>query len=350
MDLDLINAMKIGALKVGEYLNEESIERVLGDGMMYYRSRESKNLKSDDYLGYEKLLVEDTTENLYRLIATNQVFFAKAISNKELKKPENVKGFSQNMKKIYESLLDFETNVDTAVKMGLDYQYILFRDENVRKDFKDFMRFLKEIMPFFDKAPEIERVCKKNRYVSDEFFAVIPELNKGVRETLVSGLQYIGDWSEFGSAFQDAYMTIMNHFDSNSKYIDSQKLVYETAQAVQKAQMEERKQNAKAPEMSEVEKERRLWIQKANDLYDELCLDFMRDLEKQYSTSTKDMYDYFVNVKFKKFVERFHMPLDKGVSVGQAKEACGQIQNLMDYISKISENAYTIGVYDVKEK
>ena len=86
MDLDLINAMKIGALKVGEYLNEESIERVLGDGMMYYRSRESKKLKSDDYLGYEKLLVEDTTENLYRLIATNQVFFAKAISNKELKK------------------------------------------------------------------------------------------------------------------------------------------------------------------------------------------------------------------------------------------------------------------------
>ena len=92
-----------------------------------------------------------------------------------------------------------------------------------------------------------------------------------------------------------------------------------------------------------------MWIKKANDLYDELCLDFMRDLEKQYSASTKDMYETFVNVKFKKFVERFSMPLDGSVSVGQAKEAYSQIMNLMDYISKISENAYTISVYSEKQ-
>ena len=348
MDLDLINAMRIGALKVNEYLNRESMERVLGDGVFESQSREPKKLKGDDYVGYERLLIEDTTENLYKLIATNQVFFAKAISNRELRKPENVKGFSQNMKKVYASLIDFEKDVDMAVKLGLDGQYILFRDEGVRKDFKDFMVFLNEVMPFFDKATEIERVCKKNRIVSEEFYNVVPELNKGVRETFAAALPYLGEWSELGGVFQDTYLTIMKHFDSNSKYVDSGKLVFETAQAVQKAQMEERKQNAKPPEMSESEKERRLWIKKANDLYDELCLDFMRDLEKQYSTSTKDMYETFVNVKFKKFVERFAMPLDSGVSVGQAKEAYAQIRNLMDYISKISENAYTISVYSEK--
>jgi len=50
-------------------------------------------------------------------------------------------------------------------------------------------------------------------------------------------------------------------------------------------------------------------------------------------------------VKFKKFVERFNMPLDNSVSVGHAKEAYAQIKNLMDYVSKISENAYTVSVY-----
>ena len=349
MDLDLLNAMRIGALKANEYLNRESIERVLGDGVFASQPREPKKLKGDDFVGYERLLIEDTTENLYKLIATNQVFFVKAISNKELRKPENVKGFSQNMKKVYDSLLDFEKEVDMAVKMGLDGQYILFRDEQVRKDFKDFMRFLNEAMPYFDKATEVERVCKKSRSVSEEFYNAIPELNKSIREVLVSCMPYLGEWSELGGAFQDTYMTIMKHFDSNSKYVDSQKLVFETMQAVQKAQMEERKQNAKPPQMSESEKERRMWIQKANELYDELCLDFMRDLEKQYSLSTRDMYETFVNVKFKKFVERFNMPLDNSVSVGHAKEAYAQIKNLMDYVSKISENAYTVSVYGEKQ-
>ena len=101
-------------------------------------------------------------------------------------------------------------------------------------------------------------------------------------------------------------------------------------------------------EQDEKTKARLSAIKDANDLYERFQVDFMRDLEKQYSLSTKDMYETFVNVKFKKFVERFNMPLDSGISVGQAKEAYAQIRNLMDYISKISENAYTTSVYSEK--
>ncbi|MBR3885807.1 MAG: hypothetical protein IKJ33_05075 [Clostridia bacterium] len=349
MDFSLMEKMMFGASQVNEYLNKESLDRVFGDGKILVQPKKAKKLKGDDFVAYEKLLVEDTTENLYKLIATNQVFFAKAISNRELRSPNGVKGYAFNAQKVYDSLVEFESEVDKAVEMGLDNHYILFRDEQIRKDFKDFMVFLKELMPYFEQATEIERVCKKSGSVSREFFDRIPELNKGVRNTLTSSLPYVGHSNELGDAFLETYMTIMKHFDSNSKYVDSQKEVFETKWAIEEEVAKQRAQNSKPPEMSEAEKERRKCIKEANDLYDELCLDFMRDLEKQYSASTKDMYEHFVNVKFKKFVERFNMPLSNDVSVGQAKEACGQIKNLMDYVSKISQNAYTISVYSEKQ-
>lgn len=349
MDFSLMDKMMFGASKVNEYLNKESLDRVFGEGGILVQAKKAKKLKNDDYVAYERLLIEDTTENLYRLIATNQVFFAKAISNRELRRPNAVKGYASNAQKVYDSLVQFEKEVDKAVEMGLDNRYILFRDEQIRNNFKEFMVFLKELMPYFEQATEIERVCKKNSSVTKEFFDKIPELNKSVRDVLSSTLPFVGNSVELGEAFLETYMTIMNHFNSNSKYVDSQKESFETKWASEEEIEKQRVQNSKPPEMSEAEKERRKCIKEANDLYDELCLDFMRDLEKQYSASTKDMYEHFVNVKFKKFVERFNMPLSNDVSVGQAKEACGQIKNLMDYVSKISENAYTISVYSEKQ-
>ncbi|MBO5344940.1 MAG: hypothetical protein J6A51_03485, partial [Clostridia bacterium] len=102
--------------------------------------------------------------------------------------------------------------------------------------------------------------------------------------------------------------------------------------------------------VSPAEQERRAMIERANNLYDELCIDFMRDLQSQYALSSKDLYENFVNVKFKKFVERFQMPLSSSTSTGTANEVAAQIRNLMNYISKISENSYTTSVYPFEKQ
>ena len=75
----------------------------------------------------------------------------------------------------------------------------------------------------------------------------------------------------------------------------------------------------------------------------------MRDLEKQYALSSKDLYEQFVNVRFKKFIERYPMPIPNSASEGYAKEVINQINILIDHISRISENSYVTSVYKVKE-
>ena len=84
-------------------------------------------------------------------------------------------------------------------------------------------------------------------------------------------------------------------------------------------------------------------------MYEEFCLDFMRDLEKQYALSSKDLYEEFVNVRFKKFTERFPMPIPDNATEGYAQEVINQINILINHVSKISENSYVTSVYKTKE-
>jgi len=81
-------------------------------------------------------------------------------------------------------------------------------------------------------------------------------------------------------------------------------------------------------------------INKANNLFMQLRLDFMRDLEQQVPYSARDKYEFFMN-KYEKFIKSFSMPLSNDTSIGMAKEACVQIQNLMDYVSYISSESYS---------
>ena len=73
-------------------------------------------------------------------------------------------------------------------------------------------------------------------------------------------------------------------------------------------------------------------------------LDYVRDLEKQLPFSAKDLYNKFLE-KLNKFKTQFHMPLTRDDSIGHAKECCGKIRKLMEEVSFISENAYTISMY-----
>jgi len=59
----------------------------------------------------------------------------------------------------------------------------------------------------------------------------------------------------------------------------------------------------------------------------------------------KDLYEEFVNVKFKKFIEKYQFPLANNVSEGYAKECVAQIKKLMNYVSEISANSYVSSVF-----
>ena len=93
------------------------------------------------------------------------------------------------------------------------------------------------------------------------------------------------------------------------------------------------------------EQKRQDAIKQANDKYEEFCLDFMRDLEKQYALSSRDLYENFINVRFKKFVERYPMPVPSSASEGYAREVINQINILIEHVSKISQNSYVTSVY-----
>ena len=51
------------------------------------------------------------------------------------------------------------------------------------------------------------------------------------------------------------------------------------------------------------------------------------------------MYEYFVSNKLAKFKKEHKMPLLETASLKQAQEVVSQLNNLFNYVSKISENA-----------
>lgn len=98
-------------------------------------------------------------------------------------------------------------------------------------------------------------------------------------------------------------------------------------------------------QISNTEKERINQIQKANDMYNQLYLDWIRDLDKQTPQSTRDKAS-LIKEKFNKMRERFNMPLAPSTSLGMAKEACSQINNLMASITDLSHESYNISSYE----
>lgn len=85
--------------------------------------------------------------------------------------------------------------------------------------------------------------------------------------------------------------------------------------------------------------ERELMVKKANDMYEMFCSDYLRDLEKQYSLSSKDLYQSFLTT-YGKFMNEHNMPLSSKASMGQAKVVINQINKMIDMIPNISKNTY----------
>ena len=333
--------LKMNMMKLQEAVNEETIERFLGDKKSLAEGRDYVDFSNGDWVAYEKILIQDTTENLYRILAFNPALFAMAVSTKDLKKPETVKGYSYNIKKLYDKLLQFESEVGLAVDMHVDHNYLLFNNPNVRKDFTDFMVFMKHLMPYFDYAIKVDNVCSKTREPSVEFFNIINKFNSDIRETLAGALPYTGTWTDLGENFISMYTTIYLHFDGYSRHVDLEREIYDIRAQRQREESEEKLKIAKlrSPIISEKETERRNAIKEANDLYEMFQMDFMRDLNREVSMMNRDMYDALIT-KIEKFLAKFPMPLSDNVSLGMAQEAKAQINKFIDMVGEISRNTY----------
>ena len=194
------------------------------------------------------------------------------------------------------------------------------------------------VIPYYNLMQKIAKIrdSEQNKRL---YLVATENLNKKVVKQLREIVSYAhkqGDWA-IGQV--DQLLMITSVFGTITSDFSAKNLLPE-----EEKQQPNNTRKIVLSGMSEGEKIRLKAISDANSLYDELCLDFMRDLEKQYAWSSKDLYEKFLQ-KFEKFTTRFKMPLSNDVSFGYACECIMQIRKLMDMVSEISENSYNIVAY-----
>ena len=217
------------------------------------------------------------------------------------------------------------------------------------------IRFLSFAFEFIDLAIRLENINEGNNprsYIkfltsnSSRMVNCFLDMSKVVDYPSVTNQKYGDDYKKI---FDDLAKYLQSITDLVKSIISIERESRKEAKTLEKEKIM-REQKSRAVEFipSDKDVKRLSLIEQTNAFYKEFCDDFLRDLDKQYSLSSKDMYEYFINVKFKNFVERYPMPIASDASEGYAKEVYCQIQILIDYISKISENSYAISAYKQK--
>ncbi|MBR7172332.1 MAG: hypothetical protein IKD36_00885 [Clostridia bacterium] len=305
----------------------------------------------------ENLLIGLISSTVYKLVKQNPVVHSFELSKKITLKPiEELSDYNDNMQVIKTALVAYKTYLNSIRGTEDELKLQHFHTQESRKKYDNLQEFVNELSKFFTLAEKAQNICFERNQNFAEFSSLTTALNKKMIAALKTCSAKVAVVEDLGFGLAETGKEVFADFATelsifNSHMINAakkDKAFRDDVQAeIEKAKLERSKVE---PTISPAEQERLAAIKKANDLYEELCLDFMRDLEKQYALSSKDMYEYFVDVKFKKFVERFHMPLSNSTSLGTANEAQAQIKNLMNYVSKISENSYTTSVYPFEKQ
>ena len=201
---------------------------------------------------------------------------------------------------------------------------------------------LKCAIDFVLKAIEIEQFEDKP---DKDYYKILLSNTKKMNEINRQAFAIVKQWGVFNEDLVTIFEVGINDFSLSTNNIKRYLSGWINKQQSELKPVEQAERKVVVKERNLKEEARLKAIARANSLFDELCEDFMRDLQAQYSLSSKDMYDEFVNVKFKKFVEKYSMPISSDASEGYANEVTHKILNLMDYVSKISENSYVTSVY-----
>ena len=241
-------------------------------------------------------------------------------------------------------------NIKRYKKAGLaDDDFMAYAES--RNQYSAFLRCITNYVSSAIYLTEYGKTKSSNAYLK-QLTKTLPLMQK----SLVEAVKYLESWKKYGTDHTELFKRTLDFFTETSS---------EAIKAIEEIQRAERElkelQEASKPKVeprpvrkveftpNPAEQERLNMISEANMMYDELCRNTMRDLENQVPYSVRDMYDYFVNVKFAKFVKNFSMPLSSSTKLSVAKEVCAQINELNNYISKISENAATTNIYMMKE-
>ena len=196
---------------------------------------------------------------------------------------------------------------------------------------------------FGEKALEVQAQEGKS---DKDYYTILKNNTKKMNDRNKDAFLHVREWENIDEDQLVIFETGMNDFAISTKNIrefveDFKKKSNNNTQIVNSVEGK----IMPAAGINSKEQARLAAIDRANFMYQEFCEDFLRDLQAQYALSTKDLYEDFVNVKFKKFKDKFPMPISSDASEGYANEVINQIQILINYVSKISENSYTTSTF-----
>ena len=301
-------------------------------------------------------VISGITKNIYYVLSFHSAF--KAMKGKLSKKTLNI-NIAQP-----QTLQDYENNL-IAVKKAVERLEIGFNFANKLKIKKlkntdklreEFLEILKEAINFASYSVELSEFAdgKNTRDYMKQASVYYGRMHKSL-----TNMAKLSDYpsltiERYGEGYKNIFTDLAEYFRLN----------FELAKAVVSFEREVRKQSEKREKqltmieekskavklpINKAEERRKNLIEKANSYYEEFCMDFLRDLEKQVPLSTRDLYKEFIDVKFAKFAKTFKMPLSDSASEGLATEVIYQINLMIDYIAKIKENSYVTSVYKEKD-
>ena len=291
-----------------------------------------------------EIVMLKTIENLYYLVKEHAATMFKYIKPSDLKEVETLEDYRHNFQVLKK--MSAQLNETINMQISSNGSPFIYRYTRSRMDFESI---LQEILSFVNNAAYITQMGEIKG--DSAYVRLISKTLPTMKTQLVNSRKYTMFWRSFGEDCSAVFDEVIQFFSECADL--TQTFASEYLKQIKDSKKAESENNKNTIDASRVVKlqvnpqtESRLKaIKEANDKYEEFCLDFMRDLEKQYALSSKDLYENFVNVRFKKFVERYPMPIPDSASEGYAKEVINQINILISHVSKISENSYVTSVY-----
>ena len=318
----------------------DSVQQALNNELEYHIN--NQQFDTMDFLDCIKKQVEilllKSINNFYAFIIDHPLIKGVIASRRRLDKPEEIKDYKKNLEVVLQIFKDIIKVQNSLLKPRELDKLKCVRDLN-----KSYCYFLEQVVQFVSVANYITQSGQDKQ--QEAYFKLVtkkyPEMKKYINNALISFQtlneskereDYVKHFKDTVDYFEDCFGDILKLIDQ----IKEEDKERQTTPILETTPIAHRM----AVEISPKEQERRAAILRANSLYEELCIDFMRDLEKQVPITAKHMYEEFVDVKFKNFVERYPMPIASDASEGYAKEVIFQLNKLIDYISKISQSSY----------
>ena len=314
----------------------------LASGFTFNKEKKVAEFDESDFRGYEQVLVEDTTRHLYTFLFTNPMVFAMAMSKVKIKEPKTITDFSTLTIDALAEMKKYYAGLQKEYKSGVpEHLYLFFGVAENRQSFERVIKVVDKLAPYFENAMKVEKICSDKNMSDEEFLRLAVLFNSKMSNSLVTTLASVENWEDLGPGFEVSYIDLMNHFRNCAREISETKKQFDG----KKQESVPIARRVAPVEISPEEKMRLATIREANNLYDELVHDTMRDLQAQVPYSAREMYEYFVDVKFANFVKEHNMPLSNTTSLRQAQDVVAKLNALYNYVSKISENSKVSVVY-----